>query len=127
MKIIRSRKGLGRHLREAFTLMEVVMALAVLGTMGAGAYVGFNSLNTYAISSTLSSEAQTSAQNQIDLILSQEPFDVTNNKILSSLALGTDNAECLHLYRSRKWQCGRNRTHDYDDYGHRQHDEFYGR
>src|SRR5205814_4073304 len=60
----------------AFTLMEVVMALAVIGTMGAGAYVGFNSLNTYAVSSRLYSEAQTAAQNQIDLILSREPFDV---------------------------------------------------
>src|SRR5256885_6832885 len=59
----------------AFTLMEVVMALAVIGTMGAGCYVGFNSLNTYAISSRLYSEAQTAAQNQIDLILSKEPFD----------------------------------------------------
>jgi hypothetical protein len=61
--------------------MEVVMALAVVGTMGAGAYVGFNSLNTYAISSRLYSEAQTAAQNQIDLILSKEPFDPTKNKI----------------------------------------------
>jgi len=59
----------------------VVMALAVIGTMGAGAYVGFNSLNTYAISSRLYSEAQTAAQNQIDLILSKEPFDPVNTKI----------------------------------------------
>jgi hypothetical protein len=57
------------------------MALAVIGTMGAGAYVGFNSLNTYAISSRLYSEAQTAAQNQIDLILSKGPFDPTNNKV----------------------------------------------
>ena len=55
------------------------MALAVLGTMGAGCYVGFNSLNTYAITSRLFSEAQTCAQNQVDLILSKEPFDPTNN------------------------------------------------
>ena len=57
------------------------MALAVLGTMGAGCYVGFNSLNTYAISSRLFTEAQTCAQNQIDLILSKEPFDPTNSKV----------------------------------------------
>ena len=69
----------------AFTLMEVVMALAVIGTMGAGAYVGFNSLNTYAVSSRLYSEAQTAAQNQIDLILSKEPFDPTKNKVPSVL------------------------------------------
>ena len=63
-------------MRRGFTLVEVVMALGVIGTMGAGCYVGFNSLNVYAVSSRLYSEAQTAAQNQIDLILSKEPFDV---------------------------------------------------
>jgi type II secretory pathway pseudopilin PulG len=65
----------------AFTLAEVTMALAVIGTMGAGAYIGFNSLNAYAVSSRLFSEAQTAAQNQIDLILSKEPFDPTKSKV----------------------------------------------
>lgn len=57
------------------------MALAVIGTMGAGCYIGFNSLNSYAISSRLFSEAQTAAQNQIDLILSKEPFDPSKSKV----------------------------------------------
>lgn len=78
--------------------MEVVMALAVIGTMGAGAYVGFNSLNTYAISSRLYSEAQTAAQNQIDLILSKEPFDPTKNKIPSVLTLGTTTTPNVFVY-----------------------------
>jgi type II secretory pathway pseudopilin PulG len=79
-------KIVGKRKREtAFTLMEVVMALAVIGTMGAGCYVGFNSLNAYAVSSRLYSEAQTCAQNQIDLILSKEPFDPVNNKVPSVL------------------------------------------
>jgi hypothetical protein len=78
--------------------MEVVMALAVLGTMGAGCYVGFNSLNTYAISSRLYSEAQTCAQNQIDLILSKEPFDVTTNKIPAVLAIGTTTTPNVFVY-----------------------------
>src|SRR5438132_13143360 len=91
------RKG---KLRAAgFTLAEVGMALAVIGTMGAGAYVGFNSLNTYAISSRLYSEAQTSAQNQIDLILSKEPFDPTNNKIPSVLATGTTTTPNVFIYK----------------------------
>src|SRR5437660_2661453 len=87
-----------RALQNGFTLMEVVMALAVLGTMGAGCYVGFNSLNTYAVSSRLYSEAQTAAQNQIDLILSTEPFDVTNNVIPSVLALGTTTTPNIFIY-----------------------------
>src|SRR5437588_9908118 len=63
-------------LRAAFTLIEIVIALAVLGTMAAGVYIGFNAINTYAVSSRLYSEAQTAAQNQIDLVLSKEPFDI---------------------------------------------------
>jgi prepilin-type N-terminal cleavage/methylation domain-containing protein len=59
-----------------FTLGEILIALAVVGTMAAGCYIGFNAVNTYAVSSRLYSEAQTAAQNQIDLILSREPFDV---------------------------------------------------
>jgi prepilin-type N-terminal cleavage/methylation domain-containing protein len=59
-----------------FTLVEILIALAVLGTMAAGCFIGFNAVNTYAVSSRLYSEAQTAAQNQIDLILSKEPFDV---------------------------------------------------
>jgi prepilin-type N-terminal cleavage/methylation domain-containing protein len=82
-----------------FTLMEVVMALAVIGTMGAGCYVGFNSLNTYAISSRLYSEAQTAAQNQIDLILSKEPFDPTKSKIPSVLTVGTTTTPNVFIYK----------------------------
>lgn len=63
-------------LRGGFTLIELVISLAVLGTMSAGVYLGFNSINTYAVSSRLYSEAQTAAQNQIDLVLSKEPFDI---------------------------------------------------
>lgn len=73
--------GQSRKRWAAFTLAEVTMALAVIGTMGAGCYIGFNSLNAYAVSSRLYSEAQTAAQNQIDLILSKEPFDPSKSKV----------------------------------------------
>lgn len=63
--------------RSAFTLIEIVIALAVLGVMAAGCYIGFNAINTYAVTSRLYSEAQTAAQNQIDLVLSKEPFDIS--------------------------------------------------
>ena len=105
MKWMKKRVGKG-----AFTLMEVVMALAVIGTMGAGAYVGFNSLITYAISSRLYSEAQTAAQNRIDLILSKEPFDPSANPQKlpadpldpngpSLLAVGTKTIPNVFIYK----------------------------
>jgi type II secretory pathway pseudopilin PulG len=62
-------------------LIEIVIALAVLGVMASGVYIGFNAINAYAVSSRLYSEAQTAAQNQIDLILSKEPFDIIAAKI----------------------------------------------
>ncbi|HZR77896.1 MAG TPA: prepilin-type N-terminal cleavage/methylation domain-containing protein [Chthoniobacterales bacterium] len=93
MKLNRANK------RPGFTLMEVVMALAVIGTMGAGCYVGFNSLNAYAVSSRLYSEAQSAAQNQIDLILSKEPFDPTKGKIPSVLTLGTTTTPNVFVYK----------------------------
>jgi hypothetical protein len=57
--------------------MEIVIALAVLGTMASGAYLGFNAINTYATSTRLYSEAQAAAHNQIDLVLSRAPFNIT--------------------------------------------------
>ena len=46
--------------------------------MSGGAYIGFNAVNTYAVSSRLFSEAQAVAQNHIDLILSRGPFNITS-------------------------------------------------
>jgi hypothetical protein len=67
--------------------------------MGAGCYIGFNSIDAYAVSSRLYSEAETCAQNQIDLILSKEPFDPASNKIPSVLALGTTTTPNVFIYQ----------------------------
>lgn len=50
----------------------------MLGVMSGGAYIGFNAVNTYAVSSRLYSEAQAVAQNYIDLVLSRGPFNITS-------------------------------------------------
>ncbi len=71
----RGHTGLGALPRAAFTLIEVVISLAVLGTMASGVYIGFNAINAFAVSSRLYSEALIAAQNHIDLVLSKSPFD----------------------------------------------------
>ncbi|HEX8077316.1 MAG TPA: prepilin-type N-terminal cleavage/methylation domain-containing protein [Chthoniobacterales bacterium] len=87
--------------RAAFTLIEIVIALAVLGTMAAGCYLGFNAMNTYAVSSRLYSEAQTVCQNQIDLILSKEPFNLSTTppKIPDVLTLGDTTTPNVFVYQ----------------------------
>lgn len=78
-KPISDRSGLGEMFATAggYTLVEILIALTVIGTMSLGCYIGFKAVNTYAVTSRLYSEAQTAAQNQIDLVLSREPFDIT--------------------------------------------------
>lgn len=62
--------------RSAFTLVEVVIALAVIAVVCAGSYIGFNTVNSFAVTARLYSEAQTAAQNEIDLVLAKAPFDI---------------------------------------------------
>jgi prepilin-type N-terminal cleavage/methylation domain-containing protein len=78
----------------AFTLVEIVISLAVIGTLAGSCYIGFNTVNAYAVGSRLYSEAQAAAQNQIDLVLAREPFDVmtTPKKIPLELMTATELA-----------------------------------
>jgi type II secretory pathway pseudopilin PulG len=72
----RPHRCLQRAKSAAFTLVEIVISLAVIGTLSGSCYIGFNAINAYSVGSRLYSEAQAAAQNQIDLVLSREPFDV---------------------------------------------------
>jgi len=83
--------------RAAFTLSEIVVALAILGAMSTGAYIGFNSLTTYAVTSRLYTEALTAAQNQVDVVLSKAPFDVSAAYVSGSFnpALGKIPVELM--------------------------------
>src|SRR3954468_24818068 len=72
-----------------FTLVEIVISLAVIGTLAGSCYIGFNAINAYSVGSRLYSEAQAAAQNQIDLILAREPFDVMSTLTRIPLELMT--------------------------------------
>jgi prepilin-type N-terminal cleavage/methylation domain-containing protein len=67
---------LPRATSSAFTLVEIVISLAVIGTLAGSCFIGFSAVNAYAVGSRLYSEAQAAGQNQIDLVLAREPFDV---------------------------------------------------
>jgi prepilin-type N-terminal cleavage/methylation domain-containing protein len=93
-----STAGQRRH--RGFTLVEILVALAVLGSMSAGCFIAFNAVNTYSVSSRLYSEAQAVVQNQIDLILSKEPFNLNSSpqKVPGELALGTTTKNNVFIY-----------------------------
>lgn len=89
-QISSSQSRLSRLRREAaFTLAEVLVALGTLGVMSGGAFVGFSTINAYAISSRLYSEAQAVAHNQVDIILSKGPFNITSTPYRIPLELMT--------------------------------------
>lgn len=67
--------------------------------MSGGAYIGFNTINAYSVSSRLYSEAQAICQNQIDLILSKRPFDPRTNRIPAILQIGTATTPNVFVYR----------------------------
>ena len=72
----RPPRCLQRAKSAAFTLVEIVISLAVIGMLSGSCYIGFNAINAYSVGSRLYSEAQAAAQNQIDLVLAREPFDL---------------------------------------------------
>jgi hypothetical protein len=80
--------------------MEMFIALAVIGTMSAGTYIGFTEINAYSVSSRLHSEALAVAHTQIDLILSKGPFNVTSvpHRVPDELTIGTKTKPNVFVY-----------------------------
>jgi type II secretory pathway pseudopilin PulG len=56
-------------------LAELLVGVVILGLIAASIIWGLNQLNAYATASRLYTEAQTLAQNQIDLLLTRGPFN----------------------------------------------------
>lgn len=83
-----------------FTLVEVLVATALLGLLAGSAIWALAQANNYASIARLYTGAETAAQNQIDLILTDGPFNPQNNppQIPSSLTLGTSAPQTVTLY-----------------------------
>lgn len=80
-----------RRNRAAFTLAEVMVAIGLFGITAAAAIGALIRMNTNASLCRLQTGASTVAQNQIDLILSDAPFNPQYNQIPPELTLGSNN------------------------------------
>ena len=78
------------HLRQfGFTLAEVMVALGLFGITASAAVSAMLKMNNNAALSRLQTGASTVAQNEIDLALSDSPFNPQKSQIPPELALGT--------------------------------------
>lgn len=66
--------------RLGFTLVEVLVAVSLLGLLAGGSLWTLAQANNYASISRLYTGAETAAQNQVDFLLSDSPFNPQNNE-----------------------------------------------
>jgi prepilin-type N-terminal cleavage/methylation domain-containing protein len=64
-----------RGRRAGFSLVEVVIGVAIMGLVAASIIWGLNQLITFSTASRLYTAAETLAQNQVDLVLTKGPFN----------------------------------------------------
>ena len=83
-KILYLLKASGRR---GFTLLEVLVATALLGLLAGSAIWALTQANNYASIARLYTGAETAAQNQIDLILTEGPFNPQSAQVPIVLTL----------------------------------------
>ena len=96
----------------AFTLIELLVATALLGLLAGSAIWALTQANNYASIARLYTGAETAAQNQIDLILTESPFNPQANppQIPAPLTLGTSAAQTVTLYNEPAGAGGQTHT-----------------
>lgn len=84
----------------AFTLIELLVATALLGLVAGSAIWSLTQANNYASIARLYTGAETAAQNQIDVILTESPFNPQTNppQIPTALTLGISAPQTVTLY-----------------------------
>jgi prepilin-type N-terminal cleavage/methylation domain-containing protein len=83
-----------------FTLVEVLVATALVGLLAGGAIWALTQANNYASITRLYTGAETAAQNQIDVILTEGPFNPQYSppQIPACLTLGTSAPQTVIIY-----------------------------
>jgi prepilin-type N-terminal cleavage/methylation domain-containing protein len=86
--------------RTGYTLVEVLVATALLGLVAGGAIWALTQANNYASISRLYTGAETAAQNQIDYLLTDGPFNPQSNELgsTSEWTLGTSAPATVTIY-----------------------------
>ncbi|MDR3402246.1 MAG: type II secretion system protein [Chthoniobacter sp.] len=82
-------KSSRRFRAAAFTIAEVMVAIGLFGITAAAAVAGLLRMNNNAALCRLQTGASTIAQNQIDLILSDSPFNPQYSQVPPELTIGT--------------------------------------
>ena len=90
----------GGKANNGFTLLELLVATALLGLLAGSVIWCLTQANNYASIARLYTGAETAAQNQIDLVLTESPFNPQANppQIPQPLTLGTSAAQTVTLY-----------------------------
>ena len=86
--------------QRAFTLVEVLIATAVLGVLAGSAIWALAQANNYASIARLYTGAETAAQNQIDVIMTDGPFNPQYSppQIPACLAVGVSAPQTVTVY-----------------------------
>lgn len=98
--VTRPRGSVLRRIRRSagFTFAEIVVSVAILGTLSGGSIWALAQANNYASVARLYTGAENAAQNKIDEILSESPFNPQSGEVPAVLALGTHAAETVQVY-----------------------------
>jgi prepilin-type N-terminal cleavage/methylation domain-containing protein len=85
---------------QGFTLIELLVAAALLALLAGSSIWALTQANNYASIARLYTGAESAAQNQIDLILTESPFNPQANppEIPSVLTVGTSAPQTVTLY-----------------------------
>jgi len=95
----RSRGRVLKVCRNAgFTFAEIVVSVAILGMMSGGSIWALAQANNYASVARLYTGAENQAQNKIDEILSEGPFNPQNSQVPAVLTLGQHAPVTVQVY-----------------------------
>lgn len=84
--------------RKGITIVEIVVSLAVIGLFASSALWALTMMNNKATIARLFTGAQTVAQNQIDLMFCDTPFNPQKAQVPPELAVGTQTQTDVPIY-----------------------------